>query len=119
MKRKEWIKLAVMVGGFAVCLFLPAMTLETGRVGRAAAEALGLTRWYARAHVLLCLVPAFFIAGAISVFVSQASVAGALMYFATLTEVPIVGGLRSSGMAGGPPWRCCWRARPCRCRTCW
>jgi uncharacterized membrane protein YraQ (UPF0718 family) len=37
-------------------------------------ESLQLVTWYSREHVLLCLVPAFFIAGAISVFVSQASV---------------------------------------------
>lgn len=33
-----------------------------------------MARWYAREHVLLFLVPAFFIAGAIAVFVSQAPV---------------------------------------------
>jgi uncharacterized membrane protein YraQ (UPF0718 family) len=37
-------------------------------------SALSLTKWYAREHVIFCLVPAFFIAGAISVFISQASV---------------------------------------------
>ncbi|MBU1006440.1 MAG: hypothetical protein KKH08_02455 [Candidatus Omnitrophica bacterium] len=36
-------------------------------------EALALIKWYAREHVLLCLVPAFFIAGAIAMFVSRAS----------------------------------------------
>jgi len=35
---------------------------------------LDLSRWYAREHVILCLLPAFLIAGVISVFVSQASV---------------------------------------------
>ncbi len=33
-----------------------------------------LAKWYAREHVVLCLLPAFLIAGVISVFVSQASV---------------------------------------------
>ena len=33
-----------------------------------------LAKWYAREHVILCLLPAFLIAGVISVFVSQASV---------------------------------------------
>ena len=37
-------------------------------------EAFHLVKWYAQEHVLLCLVPAFFIAGAIGVFVSQESV---------------------------------------------
>ena len=39
---------------------------------------LDLARWYAREHVVLCLLPAFFIAGVIAVFVSQGSV---LKYF--------------------------------------
>ncbi|NTV97143.1 MAG: hypothetical protein HGA75_17300, partial [Thiobacillus sp.] len=37
-------------------------------------EAAHLVKWYAQEHVLLCLRPAFFIAGAIGVFVSQAAV---------------------------------------------
>ena len=58
-----------------------------------------------------------------------ASFAGAFMYFATLTEVPIVQGLLASGMgegpalalllAGPPHWPCCWRVRHCPFRTCW
>ena len=121
MKRKEWIKLAVMVGGFAACWFLPAVTLGTGRVGRAAAEALGLTRWYARAHVLGCLVPAFFIAGAISVFVSQASVmkylgagakkilaygvgslSGGVLAVCSCTVLPLFAGIYRMGAGLGP-----------------
>jgi hypothetical protein len=37
-------------------------------------SAFELTKWYAQEHVLLCLIPAFFIAGVIAVFVSQAAV---------------------------------------------
>jgi uncharacterized membrane protein YraQ (UPF0718 family) len=37
-------------------------------------EAFELTKWYAREHIVLCLVPALFIAGGISAFVSQAYV---------------------------------------------
>jgi len=44
---------------------------------------------------------------------------GAFMYFATLTEVPIVQGLLGSGMGKGPRWRCYWRDRRCHCRVCW
>jgi uncharacterized membrane protein YraQ (UPF0718 family) len=44
----------------------------------AIAATLDLVKWYAREHVVLCLLPAFFIAGVISVFVSQGSV---LRYF--------------------------------------
>src|SRR3989339_1385404 len=69
--RREWKPLAVIVAGFLAFHYLP---LETGRFQSALQEALYLTKWYAREHVILCLVPAFFIAGAIAVFVSQASV---------------------------------------------
>lgn len=59
-----------------VMLFLFAYFLPIGepRFDRAIYESLSLVKWYAREHVLLCLVPAFFIAGVIAVFVSQASV---------------------------------------------
>ena len=44
-----------------------------------------------------------------------ASVAGALMYFATLTEVPILQGLIGRAWARVRPWPSCWRVRPYRC----
>ncbi len=61
-------------------LFLIAFYLPVGkpRFDQAIQESLLLAKWYAREHVLLCLVPAFFIAGVIAVFISQASV---LKYF--------------------------------------
>ncbi|MDZ7316948.1 MAG: permease, partial [candidate division KSB1 bacterium] len=60
-----------LVIGFLVAYHLP---VGTARFDRAVYEALSLAKWYAREHVILCLLPAFFIAGVISVFVSQASV---------------------------------------------
>ncbi len=54
------------------------MPLENLRFQETVEATLDLTRWYAREHVILCLLPAFFIAGVISVFVSQGSV---LRYF--------------------------------------
>jgi hypothetical protein len=51
---------------FAVCFWLP---LGVDRFKHAVLEALHLANWYAREHVLLCLIPAFFIAEAIGVFV--------------------------------------------------
>ena len=67
----EWKVLAWSAGIFAVLFWLP---VGMPRFDGAVTEALALTRWYAREHVLLCLVPAFFIAGAIASFVSQAAV---------------------------------------------
>ncbi len=63
-----------------IFFFLLAFFMPVGSESfREAVDAtLDLTRWYAREHVILCLLPAFFIAGVISVFVSQASV---LKYF--------------------------------------
>ena len=72
MKLKtEWKQLGWTLGLFLLFFWLP---LEQGRFTGSVMEALHLSRWYAREHVLLCLVPAFFIAGAIGVFVSQAAV---------------------------------------------
>ncbi|MBU1912923.1 MAG: permease [Candidatus Omnitrophica bacterium] len=68
---KEWKKFLYILVAFLACFYLP---VENLRFTNAVFEALALVKWYAREHVLLCLVPAFFIAGAISVFVSQASV---------------------------------------------
>lgn len=64
-------KLFLILAGFLGCFYLP---VENLRFTNAVFEALALVKWYAREHVILCLVPAFFIAGGISVFVSQASV---------------------------------------------
>ena len=68
---KERKTLLYISAAFLVCFYLP---IENLRFTNAVFEALALVKWYAREHVLLCLVPAFLIAGAISVFVSQASV---------------------------------------------
>jgi uncharacterized protein len=84
-------------------------------------EALALARWYAREHVLLCLVPAFFIAGAISVFVSQASVikyfgakankvlsygvasvSGTILAVCSCTVLPLFSGIYKRGAGLGP-----------------
>ena len=56
---------------FAFLYFLP---VGSERFDGAVDESLHLARDYAREHVILCLLPAFWIAGAIATFVSQASV---------------------------------------------
>ena len=71
----EWKALGLIVGGFVLTYYLPVERLQSViAVPAALAESLFLVRWYAREHVLLCLVPAFFIAGAIGVFISQGAV---------------------------------------------
>jgi uncharacterized protein len=69
--KDEWKPLALIVTVFLGCYYLP---VGTERFNNAILEAFHLVKWYAQEHVILCLVPAFFIAGAIGVFVSQASV---------------------------------------------
>ncbi|HEY9115240.1 MAG TPA: permease [Bacteroidales bacterium] len=75
----DW-KNEIKILGWIIFFFLLAffMPLENLRFQEAVEATLDLTRWYAQEHVILCLLPAFFIAGVISVFVSQGSV---LRYF--------------------------------------
>ncbi len=69
--RDEYKKLLWLIGLFLLAWFLP---VGQPRFDEAVDASLSLTRWYAREHVLFCLVPAFFIAGVIAVFVNQAAV---------------------------------------------
>jgi len=110
--------LAGLAAAFAVLYFLP---VGTPRFDGAVLEALQLARWYAREHVLLCLVPAFFIAGAIGVFVSQAavmkylgpsaprpvaygvaSISGTVLAVCSCTVLPLFGGIYRRGAGLGP-----------------
>ena len=113
-----WKPLALTGGVFLVFFFLP---LESSRFSNSFYEALALTRWYAREHVLLCLVPAFFIAGAIAVFVSQAtvmkylgagsrkvlsygvaSISGSVLAVCSCTVLPLFAGIWKRGAGLGP-----------------
>jgi uncharacterized membrane protein YraQ (UPF0718 family) len=76
MEIKKELKILIwIILGFVFAFFLP---IESVRFNTAFAATLDLVKWYAREHVVLCLLPAFLIAGVISVFVSQGSV---LKYF--------------------------------------
>ena len=115
---REWKILALMIGGFAAAYYLP---VESARFQSALVEAFHLTKWYAREHVLLCLVPAFFIAGAISVFVggasvmkylgaqakkslayAVASVSGSVLAVCSCTVLPLFAGIYRMGAGIGP-----------------
>jgi uncharacterized membrane protein YraQ (UPF0718 family) len=103
---------------FLVFYFVP---IEDGRLGGAVIEALMLVQWYVRDHVLLGLLPAFFIAGAISAFVSKASVmrylgahaskftsyavasvSGSVLAVCSCTILPLFAGIYSRGAGLGP-----------------
>lgn len=115
---KEWKKFLYILAGFLACFYLP---VENLRFTNAVFEALALVKWYAREHVLLCLVPAFFIAGAISVFVSKASivkyfgtkankflsytvasVSGTILAVCSCTVLPLFSGIYKRGAGLGP-----------------
>ncbi|MCX5702669.1 MAG: permease, partial [Candidatus Omnitrophica bacterium] len=115
---KEWKKFLYITVIFLGCFYLP---VENLRFTNALFEALALVRWYAREHVLLCLVPAFFIAGAISVFVSQesvmkyfgakankflsysvASISGTILAVCSCTVLPLFSGIYKRGAGLGP-----------------
>lgn len=120
--KTEWKKLAVLVIAFLACFYLPVEVMQdSGRFRNALWESLYLLRWYAREHVLLCLVPAFFIAGAIAVFVRQASVmkylgarsklvlayavasvSGTILAVCSCTVLPLFAGIYRMGAGLGP-----------------
>ena len=116
--KQEWKKLAGIVAVLALFFWLP---MGWGRFTGGIMEALHLARWYAREHVLLCLVPAFFIAGAIGVFISQASVmkylganankvlaygvasvSGTILAVCSCTVLPLFAGIYRMGAGIGP-----------------
>lgn len=72
MNWKTEYKSFLWIAGFF--LFAYFMPIENETFRGAVNEALVLAKWYAKEHVILCLIPAFFIAGVIAVFVSQGSV---------------------------------------------
>src|SRR5690554_6555160 len=69
--KREFKILAWIIAIFLFAFFLP---LDSARFQEAVTATLDLSKWYAREHVILCLLPAFFIAGVIAVFVSQGAV---------------------------------------------
>jgi uncharacterized membrane protein YraQ (UPF0718 family) len=116
--KSEWKKLALIATVFAACFYLP---VGVPRFNGAVQESLQLVRWYAREHVLLCLVPAFFIAGGIAVFISQASVmkylgarankalaygvasvSGSVLAVCSCTVLPLFAGIYKMGAGLGP-----------------
>jgi len=72
---KERTKLLLIAGVFIAAYYIP---WDHPIIRQSGLEAFMMLQEYARKHVLTCLIPAFFIAGAISVFVSQGAI---LKYF--------------------------------------
>ncbi len=116
--KKELKYLIWLVLIFGLIFFLP---LSSERFTTAIYAALDLAKWYAREHVILCLLPAFFIAGVIAVFVSQgsvmryfganakkwlsytvASVSGAILAVCSCTILPLFTSIYKRGAGLGP-----------------
>ena len=117
------IKKELKILGWIVVIFLVVFYLPvTSPVFNTAIDAaLDLSKWYAREHVILCLLPAFLIAGVIAVFVSQASVikyfgakakkwvaysvasvSGAILAVCSCTVLPLFSSIHKRGAGLGP-----------------
>jgi len=119
---KDIKKLLLIVAVFLAAYFMPLGDAAAGmRFKNSLFESLAMLNDYARQHVLLCLVPAFFIAGGISVFVSQASViryfgakankvlsysvasvSGTILAVCSCTVLPLFASIYSRGAGIGP-----------------
>ena len=115
---KERTKLLLIILTFLAAYNVPWAN-ETIR--QSGLEAFMMLQEYAREHVLTCLIPAFFIAGAIGVFVSQASVlkyfgstakkilsysvasvSGTVLAVCSCTVLPLFAGIYTRGAGIGP-----------------
>ncbi|UCD56654.1 MAG: permease, partial [Candidatus Hydrogenedentota bacterium] len=115
---KERKKLILIVAAFVIAYFLP---VGNARFRSSILEAFYMAKEYAQEHVLFCLVPAFFIAGAIACFVSQAavmkyfgagarkvlaygvaSVSGTILAVCSCTVLPLFAGIHRRGAGLGP-----------------
>jgi len=116
--REDYKKLLIIIALFLIAYYLP---VNSPIFREAVSSSLSLTKWYAQEHVLLCLVPAFFIAGVISVFISQASVikyfganakkwlaytvasgSGTILAVCSCTVLPMFSGIHKRGAGLGP-----------------
>lgn len=116
--KTQWRWILGLFVGFISIFYLP---VGTPRFNQALLGACELLKSYAREHVLLCLVPALFIAGAVGVFISHgsilkylgpkankimayltASVAGTVLAVCSCTILPLFAGIHRRGAGLGP-----------------
>lgn len=115
---KEWMKFALLSAAFVFFYFAP---IDAPIVIQSFASGLKLLHEYARLHVLTCLVPAFFIAGTIAVYVKKdavlqllgpttkkyiaypiATVSGGILAVCSCTILPLFTGIYKRGAGIGP-----------------
>ncbi len=116
--KKEYKPFLWILGFFLFAHFMP---VNNEQFKEAIYSAFELTKWYAQEHVILCLIPAFFIAGVIAVFISQAavikyfgagakkwisyavaSVSGTILAVCSCTILPLFSGIYKRGAGLGP-----------------
>ena len=119
MELKKELKILFWIALFFVLAFF--MPIESARFQEAVGATLDLVKWYAQEHVILCLLPAFFIAGVIAVFISQnsvlkyfganakkwlaytiASVSGTILAVCSCTILPLFSSIHKRGAGLGP-----------------
>ena len=117
-KQKEFKILGAILFVFLGFFFLP---LQSETFQTALWATLDLAKWYAQEHVILCLLPAFFIAGVIAVFISQgsvvkyfganakkwvsysiAAVSGTILAVCSCTILPLFSSIHKRGAGLGP-----------------
>jgi uncharacterized membrane protein YraQ (UPF0718 family) len=115
---KEWTKFSILVGAFLLFYFAP---IDAPVITTSLKAGLSLLQEYARLHVLTCLVPAFFIAGTIAVYVKKdavmkllgpttrkyiaypvASISGGILAVCSCTILPLFTGIYKRGAGIGP-----------------
>jgi len=118
MNTKQLSILASLLGVF---LFAYFVNFTSPEIQNAIQEAFYLLQWYVRYHTLACVVPAMFIAGAISVFFSKeavlrhlgpkankaeaygvASVSGTVLAVCSCSVLPMFAGIYRVGAGLGP-----------------
>jgi len=116
--KREWKTLFVLVAVFVSCFYLPVRWVG---FDNPLSEALLLLRSYAREHIIFCLLPALFIAGAVAVFINRAavmkylgakankvlaygvaSVSGSILAVCSCTVLPLFAGIYRMGAGVGP-----------------
>jgi len=119
MNWKEQYKSFLWIAGFFIFAYF--MPIESETFKGAILAAFDSAKWYAQEHVLLCLIPAFFIAGTIAVFVSQAAVvkyfgakakkwvaylvaagSGTILAVCSCTVLPLFSSIHKRGAGLGP-----------------
>ena len=115
---KQKLRIFIIIAVFAFFYFVP---FNSSKILNALMESLLMAQDYARQHVLLCLIPAFLIAGAIANFISQenvvkyfgaetnkflsytvASVSGTILAVCSCTVLPLFAGIYKRGAGIGP-----------------